>query len=563
VSGLLGAASLIGNNMAKPGDLSRDVYTAAWYNKIEKLAAARLGVPAAQIAPSINQTIRIQNVSGSPLKKWQVVRYNFADVLVDYNVAIDHRHNYIIAQTTTTGEKYAIMMDATPDGRLGEALIVGRSFVLLDAPIDRPTDYHDFLRLDSAQKTQFITFGNIQLIDDFNAGSVNLGYCTIGNINPIETGIARTSSSIPARVGTNLGSGTADEGVIDHLFDTVGYTGPSVPLFNALPSVIPTATQVLYVVVQGVRLVISSGGATIISFTLTTDLTTTATATISTTTDPASYPVATSITLTNPTIYGAFSGARGTAILVGTTWIVLEVNRPEALIHVTLSSNSHAWTGDPARGFNADQIAVTTSFEDGVSEYPVNFLSTSITISNPYNHNWLSGDRALLRKHSETEYFVVKVFRQIALRFRFVVTVNAPSGLTPNITATAICPSNSENGPPPTGTLTLKDIYGLAVNAKIDHKGIAEYDFNNDWYYITECEHTAWRFRGTLSGSLSGGASFFNVTPVRAFDGKLPVGTTVVYNMFSWDAGTNGHIVAAEWNPVDGRYEAYQMRCPS
>lgn len=302
----------------------------------------------------------------------------------------------------------------------------------------------------------------------------------------------------------------------------------------------------------------------LVAFELTGNLTTTGTAEVVFTTNTDIVAVGATISLQNPTGELAYTGAIGTAIQIGNTWYVIEVNRPEAWLQVTFSVASHDWSaGDSPRGFNADQTAtITVSSTTLLSSYPVNDLG-SITISNPYNLNWISGDRALLRKQDNDDYLVVKIIRTTCLRFRFVLTANAPNGLTPNITATAICPSNSESGPPPSGTLTLKDIYGLAHNAKTGHKGVAEYDWNNNWYYITECEHHAWRFRGTLNGALSGGASFFSVNPIVAFNGKLPSGPLNVWNMHSWDAGTNGYIVSCEWNPVDGRYEAYQMRCPA
>lgn len=303
----------------------------------------------------------------------------------------------------------------------------------------------------------------------------------------------------------------------------------------------------------------------LVAFELVTDLSATSgTGTVTFTTSTDIVATGASITLLNPIGELAYTGAIGTAIKIGNSWYVIEVNRPEAWLQVTFDCNSHDWTsGDSPRGFNADQTTtLTVSSTTTLSSYPVNDLG-SITISNPYNLNWITGDRALLRKQDNNDYLVVKVLHAVCLRFRFKLSANAPDGLTPTLTATAICPTNSDSGPPPSGTISIQDIYGLAHNAKTNHKGIAEYDYNNGWWYVTECEHNALRFRGTLNGSLSGGASFFSVNPVVAFNGKLPSGPLNVHNMHSWDEGTNGYIVSCEWNPVDGRYEAYQMRCPN
>lgn len=222
------------------------------------------------------------------------------------------------------------------------------------------------------------------------------------------------------------------------------------------------------------------------------------------------------------------------------------------LLEIQFSSASHGWTtSDTPEGFAADRVS------------PVTVVSGPSDIENPYDLNWLTNDKGLIFQTTDGSYVVVKVFPATCRRFRFKLTANAPNGLTPDLTATAICPSNSEGGPPPSGTLTIKDIYGIAHNAKTNHEGVAEYDYNNGHWFAVICEHNAWRFRGTLNGTLSGGASFFSVNPVVAFNGKLPSGPLNVYNMHSWEDGTSGYVVSCEWNPVDGRYEAYQMRCPA
>lgn len=301
----------------------------------------------------------------------------------------------------------------------------------------------------------------------------------------------------------------------------------------------------------------------LVAFELTGNLTTSGTAEVVFTTNTDIVAVGATISVQNPTSELAYTGSIGTAIQIGNTWYVIEVNRPEAWLQVTFSVASHDWTsGDSARGFTADQTTtLTVSSTTTLSSYPVNDLA-SITISNPYNLNWISGDRALLRKQDNDDYLVVKIIRTTCLRFRFELTADAPTGLTPNITATAICPSNSESGPPPSGSLTLKDIYGKAHNAKDGHKGVAEYDWNNDWYYITECQHLSLKFRGKLYATLSGASSTISVTPEYGLGpGALPSNPTTVYNIHSWESAAIDDIVRCEWNPETGHYEAYQLDC--
>lgn len=305
----------------------------------------------------------------------------------------------------------------------------------------------------------------------------------------------------------------------------------------------------------------------LVAFDLTTDLTTSGSATVTFTTNITIANVGDGITVLNPTGELAYSGASGVAVKIGASWYAIEVNRPDGFLQVTFSCASHDWTsGDSARGFTADQTAtLTVSATTSISSYPVNFVN-SITISNPYNLNWISGDRALLRKHDDNDYIVVKVLRQKCLSFRFALSANAPSGLAQTITSfTVICPVGSESGEPPTSP-TLKDTYSKTVNAKSGHKGIAEYDWNHDWYVVTECEHICTRFRGTIYSSLSGGASTIQVVPVVPFDGKgLPSFTTslTVYNTHGWETGDTGAVIRCEWNPIDEHWEAYQMDCPA
>jgi hypothetical protein len=233
------------------------------------------------------------------------------------------------------------------------------------------------------------------------------------------------------------------------------------------------------------------------------------------------------------------------------------------LIQVSLTSNSHDWTsGDLARGFTVDRVTpITFTSPIPIGEFPVGTSLGTITIENPDNFNWLSGDKAICRKHDEETYYVIKVLRATCTRIRFKLTANTPNGLTPNLTAVAIAPVNGESGQPPSGSMTIKDIYGVAYNGRTDHKGVAEYDYNNDWWYATHCQHLAWDFHGTVvSPGVSPGDTNIVVAPVTAMDGILPSGNQTVRNTYNWDKGETSHIIGCRWSPVNGRYESYQIR---
>lgn len=224
------------------------------------------------------------------------------------------------------------------------------------------------------------------------------------------------------------------------------------------------------------------------------------------------------------------------------------------LFEVTFSCDSHDWSaGDPARGYDADRTSPITV----IGAYPPD-------ITNLFNLNWLDGDRGLVLLRPDGVYVVIKVFPAICRRFRFKLFSNAPDGLTPDLTTTALCPTNSEGGPPPSGTVTVKDIYGVAHNAKENHKGVAEFDYNNGWWFATQCQHTSLHFRGKLAATLTGAAATMSVTPEYGLGpGALPSAPTTVYNRHGWDSGAINDIVRVEWNPELGQYEAYQLDCSS
>ncbi len=322
-----------------------------------------------------------------------------------------------------------------------------------------------------------------------------------------------------------------------------------------------TGTGLIYITPPGT----STG--TYIRFTLTTDLTSSGTATVNATSDTGVVAVSASITVLNYSNEIANSGARGTAVSFnGTTWFIVEVNRPPILQEVLLTCNSHDWTaGDLSRGFAADQTdPITFSTVSSGGSFPVNDIDfTDIEVLNTYNHVWLSGDTALVMLLSNNVYEIVDIFRQTCLAVRFELYSDAPSGLTPNLTVSALAPDGNDSGEPPSGSFTVKDIYGVAHNAKMGHYGVAHWDFNNEWWYAIECQHIATRFIGTLQATLSGGAATISVTPVTALNGILPSGTQTVYNKFSWDAGTTGHNILVEWDPVNGQWFTNQMRCPA
>jgi hypothetical protein len=352
-------------------------------------------------------------------------------------------------------------------------------------------------------------------------------------------------------------------------------------VFNVSETPVPEETVIKAIKIGDRYFAVHGDGeAILITFNLLTDLPigagAVANAGITYTTDPANFPVGVAVVVYNTVSAPALAGSEGVAIFIDERWHVIQVNRPQPFFHIDLTCNSHDWTAETGsstvRGGNATQtIPITYGFSAGMSSFPNNF-NQFLNISNPYNLHWETGDRALVRYFTATEYFVVKVFKQRCTRFRFRLTANAPNGLTPNLSVVALAPTNTEGGPPPTGTVTVRDDYYLAHNARIGHKGVAEWDYNNSRWFVTQCEHWATRVLGTLSGAFSGTPPTFRVictvglngqTPNIPAAGGDPANSVLVQNRYSWEAGANGHNIEIEWNPVNGQWIPVQMRCPN
>ena len=71
-------------------------------------------------------------------------------------------------------------------------------------------------------------------------------------------------------------------------------------------------------------------------------------------------------------------------------------------------------------------------------------------------------------------------------------------------------------------------------------------------------------WRGTLTDGYVSTVSYFTVTPVVGYDGKIPPGPQRVYNIYVWPYGEVGWVVGVKWNPIEGQWEAYQQEfeCP-
>ncbi len=313
------------------------------------------------------------------------------------------------------------------------------------------------------------------------------------------------------------------------------------------------------------------GSATWVKFTLSADLTSTATATVQTTSDAGVVAVSDSITVSNYSGQAAYAGAIGTAVSFdeGTTWFVVEVNRRPNFYEIELTCDSHAWSGssDTTQGFAADRTdPITYTLNLTVGSFPLNHThdyENLPTIKNPRNHCWVSGDNALVERVNDSEYRVVKVLRQNCLRFRFLISSDVPTGQNPDVTATAISPLDGESGEPPSGTLTLKDRYGKAYNGKSGQKGIACYDFNRQEHFVEECWTTATVLVGLVNATQTGMSTSTDIVVKSCvgMNGISPSGTVNVRNVYNWSTAVINQPIEFYWHPVNGRYEGRQMQC--
>ena len=273
------------------------------------------------------------------------------------------------------------------------------------------------------------------------------------------------------------------------------------------------------------------------------------------------------ITLTNTGDFEILSGAVGYAIKSGTAWHVIHVDQRAILQLVTTTNASHDISvGYSVNGDVAHQQTVTYSARVALTNYPFSFVGEgAVTITNPANMTWASGDKLLVTYNYNTAAFeVLSVRRTTSRRIRFKLSSSVTSASHPNCTGTAIAPDGThDTGDMPSGSLTLKDDYFLAYNAKTGDKGEAEWDYITGYWRIVSITRIATEVKGTLAADFSGTPATFSVTVVDGYNGASPTGPLTVQNRYGWDAGTSGNKIDVRWDGTADEWYPIQMECPT
>jgi len=287
----------------------------------------------------------------------------------------------------------------------------------------------------------------------------------------------------------------------------------------------------------------------------------TAAAQIVASSSPTEYGVGTSIVVFNTGQMKGRVGARGVAILLDGLWWVVDLNQPTIPARFLFTGNTHSPGSGDAFGDAGSQITIAYSNFTSISPYPFSGIP-SAPIANPSNLIAFVGDSGLCVWDTATEqYILISVYPQRVRRFYFKLSSDWPNGLeqTSNA-ATAQFPDPTNHGGDlnySTGTITLKDRWNLASNAKANDIGWCQLNYTTGQFDILEVSHVCRIGRAKISTDFSGKPSTFSVTDVQGFDGRAPVGTLLtVHNELDIESGKADDQVEIRWNPIQGRYYA-------
>lgn len=292
----------------------------------------------------------------------------------------------------------------------------------------------------------------------------------------------------------------------------------------------------------------------------------TANATI-TTTSSSSYPISTNIVVVSTGDWVARSGAEGLAILAGEAWRIVWVEqRAEVII------------GSFSGGLGYTDVTKSLSTPEAVGNFPDLQLDTPITVANPYGMHCLDEERAIcVWNDAEEEYQVIEIIPTFVRRFTFELKAGKqwPVGRRQkmdeaDITPLLPCPGYSGSMPL---TFDLWDKFDVAHNARGSlslapaDTGIAEFDEDSLEWIIINITHRATHCLGVIKTTFTEAPASFIVTVSQSgcLDGSHPndivsgSGDITVLNLYSWEEGVEGAEIEIFRNPVTGSWIPRQM----
>ena len=211
--------------MAVPGDKFTEVYTAAWYNKVNRSIAARVGIPQAPVTTN-NHYITVQNHEAVAKQAWTAVSVGLP--VLNYNVALNQgaHDDWVFWTKDYDGSNYTdkhnlvILQEplGAAAGSTARALVSGVSWLQL--PITPDNLVQSRISINVIGELQYRLSGRIELIRDF--ALVTGGYIALVTIGNVDHGV------IPIRFELleDLDTGIADANI---------YTKTGLLLESAVP----------------------------------------------------------------------------------------------------------------------------------------------------------------------------------------------------------------------------------------------------------------------------------------------------------------------------------------
>jgi hypothetical protein len=273
----------------------------------------------------------------------------------------------------------------------------------------------------------------------------------------------------------------------------------------------------------------------------------------------ADYPLGNSVTVFNTGMSKGAVGARGIAMLYNGVWWVYELNQPTIQARFLFTGSTHSPGGSDTFGDVASQIAIAFSNFTSLTPYPFGLAPTA-AITNPSNLIAFAGDSGLCVWDTATEqYILTQVYPQLVRRFYFKLGANWPNGLDQTFSQATCLHADPTNhgGNLVTGSITLRDRWNVASNAKANDVGICQLNYKTGQFDIVELSHVFTVGRGKVSTAFSGSPTTFSVTDVVGFDGRAPVGTLLtVDNELKIDSAKANDLLELRWNAVTGKFYA-------
>ncbi len=309
-----------------------------------------------------------------------------------------------------------------------------------------------------------------------------------------------------------------------------------------------------------------------IQFTLTAALTSPGTATATVDYDNEDEGnVGETVTVTGILSYAGAIGDKGVALKRDDAWLVIELKqggsstpKPVFLVQGVLTVRPTGSAPLVSYGAHADEA---TAYVDSASLIPLSLepfteFTPFSSCANPHGLNGLSGDPCIIAWDSVNErYYLMAVLQQKAMVF-FELAADRGNGLAPttNVSITADVRAWRGHG---TGPTTVYDRFNVAINAKVGHEGIAEWNADVGQWVIVACQHCATDIKGKTGSPGTGGEGTY-LTPEIGFDGPLDGDPPddIETEPFEWDHPGSDKDVWVKLDPVTGLWHVYQIACP-